>query len=75
VVEQLGVAPIVVEHIFLVELVEGQLVAVGQLGSKGSMAEQHIVVRHMLVERMGFVELVFELVEEHKLVFVEQLFF
>ena len=39
------------------------------------MAEQHIVVRHMLVEQMGFVELVFELVEEHKLAIVEQLVF
>ena len=78
-VAECGVVALEEEHIFL-ELVVAPTV-VGQLDSMGSMVEHHIVAQHKLIVRMDFIELiveqpfVFELVEEHKLVVVEQLVF
>ena len=79
-VAECGVVALEEQHIFL-GLVVAQLAVVGQLDSMGSMVEQHIVAQHKLIVRMDFIELieeqpfVFELVEEHKLVVVEQLVF
>ena len=73
-VGEFGVALVVEERIFLVELVAEQLAVAVELGSMGSMVEQQVVAQHRLVVRMGSIrQLVFALVVEHKLVVAEQL--